>query len=112
MDTIQQGRALQTKGSALWVLDENVKSRKTSVEALALARRCGDLFAQGSALNSIAVTSRRSMMRALPSSSARNARRPVGGAQATLGSETGHRSPSAVRIVNGTNGLALSAELP
>ena len=54
-DTIQQGRALQTKGSALWVLDENVKSRKTSVEALALARQCGDLFGQGSALNSIAI---------------------------------------------------------
>ena len=54
-DTIQQCRALQTKGSALWVLDENVKSRKTSVEALALARRCGDLFGQGSALNSIAI---------------------------------------------------------
>ncbi len=54
-DFVQQGRALQTKGSALWVLDQNAKSSQTAFEALALARRCGDHFGQAGALNSIAI---------------------------------------------------------
>ncbi len=54
-DTVQQGRALQTKGSVYWTLDQNLKSAQCSAEALALARRCGDHFGIGSAINSIAI---------------------------------------------------------
>jgi len=50
-----QGRALQTLSSILWTSLQIAASRKAATDALALARRSGDLFGQGAALNSIAL---------------------------------------------------------
>jgi signal transduction histidine kinase/CheY-like chemotaxis protein len=54
-DAALQGRALQTLSAALWASDGIGASRKPAAEALALARRSGDLFGQGAALNSTAL---------------------------------------------------------
>ena len=54
-NTSLQGRALQTLSGALWASDQSAVSRKAATEALALARRSGDLFGQGAALNNIAL---------------------------------------------------------
>jgi len=50
-----QGRALQTASRALWISDRAGASRRAATEGLALARRSGDLFGQGTALNLIAL---------------------------------------------------------
>ena len=54
-NTSLRSRALQTLSGALWASDQSAAARKVGTEALALARRCGDLFGQGSALNNIGV---------------------------------------------------------
>ena len=54
-DASLQGRALQTQSSFLWTSLDIVAAKKAATEALALARRSGDLFGQGAALNSIAL---------------------------------------------------------
>ena len=54
-DSVQQGRALQIKAGVLWILDRNPESLQASRAALSSARRCGDLFGQAGALNSIAL---------------------------------------------------------
>ncbi len=54
-DTVQQGRALNIQSNALWASDQSAQAKQAASEALALGRRCGDLFGQGSALNSLAL---------------------------------------------------------
>jgi len=54
-DAVQQGRALNVRSNALWAFDQVAQSKRAAIEALALARRCGDHFGQGSALNSLAI---------------------------------------------------------
>jgi hypothetical protein len=54
-DTVQRGRALNIRSNALWASDQTAPSKAAASEALALARRCGDLFGQGGALNSLAL---------------------------------------------------------
>ena len=54
-DTVQQGRALLVRSNSLFASDQNAQSKVAATEGLALARRCGDLFAQGTALNSLAL---------------------------------------------------------
>ena len=54
-DSVQQGRALQILAGILWTLDQPARSSQASVQALALARKCGDHFGRAGALNSIAL---------------------------------------------------------
>ncbi|HTL75698.1 MAG TPA: GAF domain-containing protein [Casimicrobiaceae bacterium] len=54
-DTCLQGRALHALSGALWASEESRATRAAATEALALARRSGDLFGQGGALNNIAL---------------------------------------------------------
>jgi tetratricopeptide (TPR) repeat protein len=53
--TSLQGRALQALSSVLSASGQIAGSRKAANEALTLARRSGDLFGQGAALNSVAL---------------------------------------------------------
>jgi signal transduction histidine kinase/DNA-binding response OmpR family regulator/tetratricopeptide (TPR) repeat protein len=53
--TWQQGRALHALSSALWASDRIAAARRAATEALALARRSGDLFGQAGAFNNIAL---------------------------------------------------------
>jgi len=50
-----QGRALHALSGALWASDRIAAARRAATEALALARRSGDLFGQAGAFNNIAL---------------------------------------------------------
>jgi len=54
-DPLLQARALSAQSNALWSSDRSVASKKVATEALALARRSGDLWGQAGALNNIGV---------------------------------------------------------
>ncbi len=54
-DTVQLGRAWSVRSNALWASEQAVQSKQAASVALALGRRCGDLYGQGAALNSLAL---------------------------------------------------------
>ena len=54
-DTVWQGRALRARSSALLIEGRRTLATPIATQALALARRCGDLHGQGAALTTLAI---------------------------------------------------------